>query len=88
MKELKSIFKKHIDEGLYPGVEWKIKIQDQIYEGRIGYMDLNTKEFIKKKSLYSIWSMTKPIISVALMQLVEEKKIYLNGFFSRKKSRV
>ena len=74
MEELNSIFKKHIDEGLYPGVEWKIIIQDKIYEGRIGYMDLNTKEFIKKKSLYRIWSMTKPIISVALMQLVEEKK--------------
>ena len=83
MEELNSIFKKHIDEGLYPGVEWKIKIQDQIYEDRIGYMDLNTKEFIKKNSLYRIWSMTKPIVSVAVMQLVEEKKIYLNDPISK-----
>ena len=83
MKELNSILTKHIDRGLYPGVEWKIKIQDQIYEDRIGYMDLNTKESIKKNSLYRIWSMTKPIVSVAVMQLVEEKKIYLNDPISK-----
>ena len=78
MKELNSIFEKHVEAGLYPGVEWKITINEEIYHGTTGYMNIDTQESLQKNSIYRIWSMTKPIIAIAMMQLVEEKLIKLD----------
>ena len=78
MKELNSIFEKHVEAGLYPGVEWKITINEEIYHGKIGYKNIDTQEYLQENSIYRIWSMTKPIIAIAMMQLVEEKLIKLD----------
>ena len=78
MKELNSIFEKHVEAGLYPGVEWKITINEEIYHGTTGYMNIDTQESLQDNSIYRIWSMTKPIIAIAMMQLVEEKLIKLD----------
>ena len=42
-----------------------------------GYANLTTKKPLAKNSIYYIQSMTKPIISVAIMQLVEKGMISL-----------
>ena len=78
MKELNSIFEKHVEAGLYPGVEWKITLNEEIYHGTTGYMNIDTQESLQENSIYRIWSMTKPIIAIAMMQLVEEKLIKLD----------
>ena len=78
MKELNSIFEKHVEAGLYPGVEWKITFNEEIYHGTTGYMNIDTQESLQENSIYRIWSMTKPIIAIAMMQLVEEKLIKLD----------
>ena len=78
MKELNSMFEKHVEAGLYPGVEWKITINEEIYHGTTGYMNIDTQESLQENSIYRIWSMTKPIIAIAMMQLVEEKLIKLD----------
>ena len=82
MHNLKKLFVKHIDAGLYPGVEWKIIHQNNIFEGQLGYLDLSTKKSFGANSLYRIWSMTKPIISIVILQLIEEKKIKLNDIIT------
>ena len=78
MKELNSIFEKHVEAGLYPGVEWKITVNEETYHGTTGYMNIDTQESVQENSIYRIWSMTKPIIAIAMMQLVEEKLINLD----------
>ena len=78
MKELNSMFEKHVEAGLYPGVEWKITFNEEIYHGTTGYMNIDTQESLQDNSIYRIWSMTKPIIAIAMMQLVEEKLIKLD----------
>ena len=78
MKNLFLKFQKHIDNGLYPGVEWKINYKDKIYQGKAGYLDLTNKHPIQNNSIYRIWSMTKPIVSIVILQLFEENKIHLN----------
>ena len=78
MKELNSIFEKHVEAGLCPGVEWKITFNKEIYHGTTGYMNIDTQESLQDNSIYRIWSMTKPIIAIAMMQLVEEKLIKLD----------
>ena len=54
------------------------KSKDKIFQDKVGYLDLNDKTPISNNSIYRIWSMTKPIIAIAMMQLVEEKLINLN----------
>ncbi len=43
----------------------------------LGYVNLSTQKPLEKNSIYYIQSMTKPIISVAIMQLVEKGLIDL-----------
>ncbi len=49
-----------------------------IYEGVFGVADVSTGRPLKRDSLFRIASMTKPITSLALMQLVEQGKIGLD----------
>jgi CubicO group peptidase (beta-lactamase class C family) len=42
-----------------------------------GYSDLDSKSKLKKDSIVRIYSMTKPIVSVALMQLIERGEVAL-----------
>ena len=49
-----------------------------IYHGAFGVADVSTKRPLKEDSLFRIASMTKPVTSLALMQLVEQGKISLD----------
>ena len=49
-----------------------------IYEGAFGVADVATGRPVAKDSMFRIASMTKPITSLALMQLVEQGKIGLD----------
>ena len=82
MKGLQKIINQHIDNGLYHGVQWKITHKGNTNEGKSGIMNFNSREPIYNNSIYRIWSMTKPIISVVILQLVEEKKIKLNDILT------
>ena len=78
MKKLQQIIDKHIENGLYPGVQWKINYQNNVFQGKSGYLNLANKQPIIDDTIYRIWSMTKPIISIVALQLVEENKVTLN----------
>src|SRR5579871_4215167 len=49
-----------------------------IYHGAFGVADVSTKRPLKEDALFRIASMTKPVTSLALMQLVEQGKIGLD----------
>ena len=78
MKELQSIINQYIERGLYPGAEWKITHKEEVFQGKVGCLNLLTREPLHSNSLYRIWSMTKPVVSVAILQLIEEHKIHLD----------
>ena len=78
MDELNHIFQEYINQGKYPGIQWKIIHKKTNYEGKVGYKNLDTKESIQDDTLYRIWSMTKPIIAIAAMQLVEKDLMQLD----------
>jgi CubicO group peptidase (beta-lactamase class C family) len=48
-----------------------------------GVMDLDTKQPMAPASMFRIASMTKPVIGVSIMMLVEEGKLHLNDPVSR-----
>jgi CubicO group peptidase (beta-lactamase class C family) len=77
MEELTLNLQKFIDNKSYQGIEWKINYKGKIFQNKVGYSNLSKKP-LNTNSIYRIWSMTKPIISVATLQLIDEKKIKLD----------
>jgi len=62
-----------------PGVVALVTNRDRVlYEGAFGVADVGTNRPLTKDALFRIASMTKPITSLALMQLVEQGKLSLD----------
>ena len=78
MKNLKNIFQIYIENNKYPGIQWEIINNNISKEGLVGFKNLEKKETICKNTIYRIWSMTKPVVAIAAMQLVENQKLSLN----------
>ena len=83
MDQLNKIFSKHIDEGRFPGIQWQINIRDQIYSGKVGYNNIETKDPVLENTIYRIWSMTKPVVAIAALQLLEQNKIQLDDLVTK-----
>ena len=76
--ELTNLLAKYVDQGFFPGFQWQININNEKYSGKYGFNNIETKEDVLDNSIYRIWSMTKPIVAVATLQLIEEKIINLD----------
>ena len=77
-KELNDLFETIISKNYFHGIQWSIQKENKYYNGKVGYMDIETKEPIREDTIYRIWSMTKPIISFATMILLERGQINLD----------
>jgi CubicO group peptidase (beta-lactamase class C family) len=62
-----------------PGLTIGFYIGDYEWVKGFGYADLENKTPAKPESAYRLASITKPIVSVAILQLVEKGKIKLDG---------
>lgn len=82
LKPLKNLYKtyqKLIDGRKLAGVETLIIHNDSVvWHKAQGYANLDVAKLLQTNSIYYIQSMTKPIISVAVMQLVEKGLIGLD----------
>ena len=78
INELNNLLSQYVDKGFFPGVQWQINIDGNVYAGKYGLNNIDTKQEVFDNSIYRIWSMTKPIVAIAALKLVEEKKINLN----------
>ena len=83
MDRLNKIFTTHIDGGIFPGVQWQINIKDETYSGKVGYNNIETKEPILDNTIYRIWSMTKPVVAIAALQLLEKNKLNLDDLVTK-----
>ncbi|MEO8652159.1 MAG: serine hydrolase domain-containing protein [Hyphomicrobiaceae bacterium] len=72
-------FKAEIEKGRIPGVVLAIARHGKlVYYEAMGTLDPATKAPMNTDALFSIASMTKPMVSVGIMMLAEEGKIFLN----------
>lgn len=83
VKKLEAIDKKYsslLNRKKIAGVSVLVvrKGQEVLY-GQWGYQDRESEVPLNRKSIVRIYSMTKPITSVAVMQLVEQEKIDLDA---------
>src|SRR5215510_8167558 len=73
-----SSLREAIERKDVPGVVALITDRERVlYQGAFGVADVSTGRPLANDSMFRIASMTKPITSVALMQLVEQGKIGL-----------
>lgn len=69
----------YIDGGRFPGTRTLVYRRGAIaHSGVQGYADLERKVPVKDDTIFRIYSMTKPITSVAFMMLVEEGRVALD----------
>ena len=79
LQRLNKIMHSLVDEGKLAGVQTAIIRNGSIgHYDTYGYADLDSKTPLKDDSIFRIYSMTKPIVSVALMMLYEEGKFLLD----------
>jgi CubicO group peptidase (beta-lactamase class C family) len=70
---------RYVDSGLLPGLHTQVFRRGELaHSGMCGSMDIERKKPWREDAIVRIYSMTKPITSVALMMLVEEGKLGLD----------
>ena len=75
-----EIAQKFIEKKLIAGLEWDVRIKDQVLSsGVAGHKDARSSKPLKKNQIYRIFSMTKPIVSMACIRLIEKNKLHLNS---------
>jgi len=70
---------RYIDSGRFPGTQLLIYRRGKIVHSTVqGFADVERKVPVKDDTIFRIYSMTKPITSVAFMMLVEEGRVALD----------
>ena len=73
-------FSKHLKSGKIVGCSTLvIKDGEEIAYGRWGYRNQRRGQQIQRDTIFRIYSMSKPITSIAAMQLVERRTLHLNA---------
>jgi CubicO group peptidase (beta-lactamase class C family) len=75
---------RYVDEGKMAGTDVLVARKGQVvYRDTYGMADIEAGRKIEDDTIYRIYSMTKPIASIALMQLVEKGEVLLHNPVSR-----
>jgi len=62
----------YVDAGLFSNIEWRAEQHGRVLSsGAIGYADATEKRPLPDGAIYRIYSMTKPVVSMIAMMLVE-----------------
>jgi CubicO group peptidase (beta-lactamase class C family) len=76
LARITQFFQSEVDNGAIPGVVLVVARNGKVvYRQAIGYQDREKKTPMKQDAIFRIYSMTKPVASVAVMMLAEEGKI-------------
>jgi CubicO group peptidase (beta-lactamase class C family) len=84
LARIEAVTQKHIDAGLVPGAVMLVARRGKIaWYKSMGFRDRAAKDPIRPDSIFRIYSMTKPIVSVAAMMLVEEGRMQVSDPVSK-----
>src|SRR5665213_3352030 len=74
------IKERYIDAGRFPGSQLLVYRRGKVVHSAVqGFADLERKAPVKDDTIFRIYSMTKPITSVAFMMLFEEGRVALDA---------
>ncbi len=78
LKALSAKINKDVSDARLPGAVILVgRNGNLVHAEAIGFQDPKTAAVMRRDSIFRLYSMTKPIVSVAAMMLVEEGKIFL-----------
>jgi CubicO group peptidase (beta-lactamase class C family) len=81
---LDAVLHRYVDDGKLPGVQTLISRRGELVHRDVyGVTDVETGAPVAEDTIYRIYSMTKPITSVALMMLFEEGAFLLENAVTR-----
>lgn len=84
LERLTRCIQADIDKGMIPGASMLIAHRGKIvHESALGMQDPSTAVPMSKDTIFRIYSMTKPIVSVAVMMLVEQGRLLLSDPVSK-----
>src|SRR5205085_491523 len=84
LKALSDVLKREIDKGTIPGAVVMVGRRGKVaHFDALGIQDPATQAPMRHDSVFRVYSMTKPITSVAVMQLVEDGKLLINDPLSK-----
>ena len=76
LARLEAATKGHIEAGLVPGADMLIVRKGKIaWRRTLGFRDRAANDPLREDAIFRLYSMTKPIVSVAIMMLVEEGRM-------------
>jgi CubicO group peptidase (beta-lactamase class C family) len=71
--------RRYVDAGRFPGTQLLVYRRGKIVHSAVqGFADIERKTPVKDDTIFRIYSMTKPITSVAFMMLVEQGRVALD----------
>ncbi len=83
-QRLDSFLENATGAGGYPGAVALVEVDGRIaFRGQWGHVDLAGKRLMREDSIFRIYSMTKPVTSVAILMLMEEGSLSLDDPLSR-----
>lgn len=84
LQRLNDAIAREIDNGLIPGAQMLIQHRGRVvHHAVLGQQDPQAGTPMREDTIFRIYSMTKPIVSVALMMLVEEGRLRLRDPVAR-----
>jgi CubicO group peptidase (beta-lactamase class C family) len=79
LANIETVTARHIESGMLPGAVMLVARKGQVAWFKVmGYRDRASADPMKPDSIFRIYSMTKPIVTVAAMMLVEEGRLGLD----------
>ncbi|HZJ32071.1 MAG TPA: serine hydrolase domain-containing protein [Vicinamibacterales bacterium] len=84
LKRVAELVQRHIAAGSFSGAVALVARNGKVgYHEAFGQMDIEAKKPMVKDGIFSIMSMTKPIIGVATLMMMEEGKVHLQDPISK-----
>ena len=79
LARISTVMEQFVNNNQFPGIMTLVQRKGQVVHlGQYGMMDIEAGKPMQEDALFRIYSMTKPIVSVALMMLFEEGRLSLN----------
>jgi CubicO group peptidase (beta-lactamase class C family) len=84
LDRIRETFKREVDENRLPGAVIMVARKGKlVFADALGFQDKPAGKAMALNSVFRIYSMTKPLVSVAAMMLVEEGKVQLTDPVSK-----
>jgi CubicO group peptidase (beta-lactamase class C family) len=84
LDRIEAVTQKYVESGTVPGAVMLVARRGKIaWYKTMGFRDRAAKEPMRPDSIFRIYSMTKPIVSIAAMMLVEEGRMQISDPVSK-----